>query len=260
MSDIIQSLWIGQELSKIEQLCISSFIKNGSEFHLYTYDQVENIPSNTVIKDANEIINKNEIFKTRGGSYAIFADWFRFELLYKKGGFWVDMDMICLKPFDFEDEPYVFGRETQDSVSNAIMKFPKGDKISRFMADICKEPNTILPYDSRKERTKKIKRRYLKGNRRENVGWGEAGGPLGFSRCLQHHKIYNISKPFTYFFPIHPGNWYTIFDNTFFNNSSFFNGSYTVHLWNEMLRGSNLNKNSTFEENSLIEDLKSKYL
>ena len=97
---IIQSLWIGGSLSKIEQLCINSFLKNNHEFHLYTYGEVQNIPEGTTVKDANEIINSSEIFTYNGGSYAGFADWFRWELLYKKGGFWVDTDVICIKPID----------------------------------------------------------------------------------------------------------------------------------------------------------------
>ena len=42
MSNIIQSLWIGEELSVMEQLCLSSFVKNGHEVHLYTYEDVKN--------------------------------------------------------------------------------------------------------------------------------------------------------------------------------------------------------------------------
>ncbi len=58
MSNIIQSLWIGKELSKIEQLCIASFIYHGCVFHLYTYEKVANVPAGVVLMDANEIIPK----------------------------------------------------------------------------------------------------------------------------------------------------------------------------------------------------------
>ena len=36
--------------------------------------------------------------------------------------------------------------------------------------------------------------------------------------------------------------------------------SYTVHLWNEMWRRYNFNKNKTYDENCLFEKLKAKYL
>lgn len=259
MSDIIQSLWIGDQLSRVEQLCINSFSKNGSEFHLYTYNKVDNVPKEACIKDANTIIPKSEIFKNKRGSYALFADWFRFEMIYKKGGFYVDMDMICLKPFHFENEPIVFGRESADSISNAIMKFPENHEICRFMADICKHPNTILPYDSRKEKIKKLKRKYLKGNKRSNIHWGETG-PLGFTRHLNHLNLFNQAKHFTCFFPVSPCNWMSFFDDTFEGNMSFFNNSYTAHLWNEFLRKNHLSKNSQFHKNSFFEQINRKYL
>jgi hypothetical protein len=34
----------------------------GYEYHLYTYDKVDNIPENVIIKDGNEILDKKEIF------------------------------------------------------------------------------------------------------------------------------------------------------------------------------------------------------
>jgi len=37
---IIQALWIGGELSLMEQLTINSFIKHGHTFHLYCYEEI----------------------------------------------------------------------------------------------------------------------------------------------------------------------------------------------------------------------------
>jgi len=104
---IIQSLWIGDELSSIEKLCINSFLKNGHPFHLYTYSNVKGVPKGTTILDANTIIPKSKIFRYANGSVACFADYFRYKLLFDKGNWWVDTDVICLKPFNFK-EKYVF--------------------------------------------------------------------------------------------------------------------------------------------------------
>ena len=40
MTDPIQSLWIGGELSPMEQLSIASFLAHGHEYHLYSYGEV----------------------------------------------------------------------------------------------------------------------------------------------------------------------------------------------------------------------------
>jgi hypothetical protein len=91
---VIQSLWVGDKLSLLEQLSIASFVRNGHEFHLYTYNNISDVPDGTQLKDANEIILEKNVFTYCNGSYAGFADWFRWALLYKKGNYWVDTDVI----------------------------------------------------------------------------------------------------------------------------------------------------------------------
>ncbi len=50
-------------------------------------------------------------FSTRiRGSVADFANFFRYKLSLEKGGWWTDMDYVCLTPLDFADD-LVFGSE-----------------------------------------------------------------------------------------------------------------------------------------------------
>ena len=53
MADIVQGLWIGTPLSKMEILSIKSFLQNGHPYHLYVYHRVDNVPEGVVLKDAN---------------------------------------------------------------------------------------------------------------------------------------------------------------------------------------------------------------
>jgi hypothetical protein len=256
---VIQSLWIGGKLSLVEQLCIKSFIYHGHEFHLYTYGDVTGIPEGTMVKDANEIIPRKEVFMYSTGTYAIFSDWFRWKLLYEKGNFWVDTDEICMKPFIFDDD-LIFGRERINSVAIGVLGFPPKHKVCAFMRDICTDPNIILPYDTTRKKLTKLRRR-LTGRKRHNVGWGEAGGPPGFTAALKHFKLYKHAKPFTYFYPIPHYNWDTAFDETFANDPELFSTTYAVHLWNDMMRHKHgFDKNGFFPKNSLFEQLKAKYL
>lgn len=256
---IIQSLWIGEKLSLIEQLCITSFIHNGHEFHLYTYGKVANVPNGTILKNANNIIPEKNIFTYGKGSYAIFADWFRWMLLYDKGNFWVDMDVVCLKPFMF-DTNIVYGFESNMRAAIGVLRFPPKHELCKFLAAVCKRPNLILPYDNGKTKLKKITRRIL-NNKRHNVGWGEAGGPGGFTKALQHFNLLDIAKPYTYFYPVHFSSWRAIFDETLSQDSKLFSDTHAIHLWNEMgRRCKGFDKNASFPKNSLIEQLKTKYL
>ena len=255
---IIQSLWIGGKLSPIEQLSISSFLKNNHEYHLYTYGEVIGVPNGTTLMDANLILPEKDIFTYNEGSYAGFADWFRWKLLYEKGGFWVDTDMICLKPFDF-DTDVVFGAESGELVCPAVLGFPAGHEICAFLRNSCENPNDYLPYDRKSTRRKKRKRKFW-GKGRADIEWGESGGPEGFTKALRHFNILDKAKPFMFFYPIHFSNWHTIYDDAFKNGTDLFNDTYAIHLWNEMSRRESLDKYATFDENSLIEKLKRKFL
>ena len=132
---IIQSFWHGHSLSQIEILCIRSFLLNFHEFHLYTYNNdLKNVPPGCVIKDANEIIPESLIFLDSRKSICSFSDYFRVKMLFEKGGWWVDMDIICLKTFDIK-EKYSFSTEYYGNLVHPNIGCIKCPKNSKFLSD-----------------------------------------------------------------------------------------------------------------------------
>jgi len=255
MLPVIQSLWIGNELSLLEQLVISSFLANGHEFHLYVYAPIACIPDGTLIKDANVILKKKEIF-TCNGSYALFADWFRWKLLNRMGGYWVDMDVVCLKPFDFADD-IVFGMEDVSMPANSVLKFPPDHALTSLMITKCEES-----YGARGPILKQIRstlRRMLWGNKKDDLPWGHAGGPTGFRSALEMCGLLELGKPASIFYPVHYSNWQDIFFGRQDGPGVDLTDSYGLHFWNELLRGSPLDKNDRYAEGSLVEVLKERY-
>lgn len=100
MTDIAQFLWVEGPLSKMEQLCLKSFIHCGYEVHLYHYGVLQNVPVGVVLRDGREILDETRIFKASspsGTSYTAFANQFRYHLLWKKGGWWFDTDFVCIR-------------------------------------------------------------------------------------------------------------------------------------------------------------------
>jgi Glycosyltransferase sugar-binding region containing DXD motif len=138
LNKVIQGFWIGDTLTNIQKLSLNSFIHNGHDYHLYTYSDVQGVPSRAQIFDANLIVplEKRKLFKND----ANFSDYFRAKLTYAKGGFYADTDIICLKPFEFEDpwcfvSEYQFGKPeppplTKPLVNGCIVKVPAGDKMT----------------------------------------------------------------------------------------------------------------------------------
>lgn len=138
---IVQSLWVGPKLSPMEQLSIRSFLRHGHEFHLFTYGPVDNVPEGVVLKDANAVIPLSLRDYKAFPKLALFADFFRYKLLLDRGGWWVDTDTICIRPFDFTTE-YVFSSEAQQltsqpHINNGNIKAPAGSAIMRHCWETC---------------------------------------------------------------------------------------------------------------------------
>ena len=149
--DTIQGLWIGDRLSNLENLSISSFIANGHDYHLYVYNDVDNIPSGATVKDGNEILPESEIFSYNvgpgRGSPSAFSNFFRYKLLYDRGGWWSDTDIVCLKPFEF-DSDYVISSESHlgnRHITSGVIKAPKGSPAMKDNWETCnsKDKNTL---------------------------------------------------------------------------------------------------------------------
>ncbi|MGO1671161.1 MAG: glycosyltransferase [Sphingobacterium sp.] len=232
----IQSLWIGPSLSPIEQMSVQSYLDNGHNFDLYCYEDVSNIPVGATVRDANEIAPKDRLFKDSHNSWAAFSDWFRYQLLYKNGGWWSDLDVICLRPFDFESE-YCFATERNiysstgnNTVTSCIIKAPAEANV---LAGIIGQINE---------------------NIKPNVLWGSFG-PTLLHRHI-HGSQYGAFKqsPET-FCPI---NWNEI-DQFFDENFLLETDSYTIHLWNEIWRRQKIDKFQKFHPRSMIEYYKRKH-
>lgn len=247
MSDIIQSLWIGGSLSKLEQLCLKSFCDNGHTVHLYTYSDVKNIPKEVIVKDGNEILPENEIFRYKNGSVSAFSNLFRLTLLYKRGGYWADTDLICVKPFKSEDD-YVFSSEPNELYNNNIItssfiKMPKGSKVALRGINIQKEQKKLI----------------LSGE----VPWGS--GPKTVQTIVQEFNLFKYVLPWKATCNCYYDHFITLFISTFKPRGAITtvkeipNEMICIHLWNELIRRQNINKDSTFDPNSIIEYFKRKH-
>lgn len=258
---IIQSLWIGDPLTNLEKLCIQSFLDHGHEFHLYVYDDVQGIPEGATIKDGNKILPASNIFRHhRRGSYAPFSDWFRYTLLYQHGGFWVDMDVVCIKPFDFDDD-IVFGCTADEylkhaGIANSIMAFPKGHEVLAKMVTVCRDPNAEVPWGDERVRTEKKIRR-LPLTKPIKFSYGEFGPKL-LGNVVRHYKLTNKTLPFTAFYPIDSSQCVHLFNRSF-PSGKLYPDTFAVHFWNEALRHIDVGMNSQFDSKSLFEQLKTKH-
>ena len=236
MNDIIQGLWVGPELSVMEQLSVSSFLRHGHEYHLYVYTDVKNIPAGAIVKDGNEILPASRIFQYKQkASYSGFSNFFRYKLLLERGGWWVDTDTVCLKPFDFAEE-YVFSSEFamgQEFINSGICKAPAGSDAMAYAWGVCEQKDP------------------------EQLVWGETG-PRLMAAAVAKFSLEGYKQPPEVFCPLGYGDWHKVLDPE--ADLKFAGSTYAIHLWNERWRGAGQDKNAAYPEDCLYEQLKRQYL
>jgi hypothetical protein len=235
MSGVIQALWIGAELSLMEQLALRSFLANGHEVHLYTYGPVEGVPAGTIVRDGNEILPASRIFQYRDfASYAGFSNYFRYRLLLLRGGWWIDTDTVCLRPLADFDGDYVFAAERHEEavyVSAGVIKAPAGSAAMEWAWSACdaRDPATIR--------------------------WGETG-PRLLAEAVTRFGLQSFVQPVESFCPIGYAEWDRVLDP---DAPPLPGMPYTVHLWNEMWRRAGRDKNGRYDSRCLYEQLRNRY-
>jgi len=222
----------------MERLCISSFLQNGHPFHLYVYQDTEGIPPGTIVMNGEEILPASALFTYREHStYAGFANFFRYKLLLEKGGWFVDLDTICLRPFQFAAE-YVFSSERSAgqpgvTVNLAAIKAPPGSPILQWAWDTCQS------FDP------------------QQLSWGQAG-PLLLTRGVEEHKLTQYIQSPEVFCSLDHTKWNRVIERGMPWRPGF--EAFAVHLWNERWRRAGQDKDAQYDPGCFYERLKRQYL
>ena len=125
MLPTVNAIWIGPELGQIHAACLRSFRRQGHRVVLHCYRRPADTPADVETSDAAGLLPEDRIIRYRGnGSYALFSNLLRYEVLKAGLGLYVDCDMFCLRPI--QDADYIFGYEGifRGSISNAVLKLP----------------------------------------------------------------------------------------------------------------------------------------
>jgi mannosyltransferase OCH1-like enzyme len=218
LPEIIQSLWIGARLSRMEQMCIHSFLKNGHEVHLYLYQDTEGVPAGTVVRDGRDVLPASRIFMYRDyATYAGFANFFRYKLLLEKGGWFVDADTLCLRPFDFPQSNVFSSQFTNDRqvVNLAALKVPAQSDVMQYAWEACEriDPQTLQ--------------------------WEQAGPKL-ITRAVEHFSLQRFVRTPEVFCPLDFSKWRDVLDPAI--NLRYGRQTHGFHFWNELWRRSGTDK------------------
>lgn len=209
----VSSLWIGGQLSWLENLCLSSFAARGYQVNLYSYEEIE-VPEGVTLVDARKVIAEAEVFRNPppSTSYAGFSNVFRYELLGQQPDeVWIDTDVIATdKPLPSSE--YLLGFETKAFVNGAILRLPRESALLTML---------------RKEAMLVDKKSFV---------WGDLGPKL-ITEQVDRLGMWESVAPSREFYEIRATEAWKFFSASHASEiATRLSGSSAVHIWNEALR------------------------
>ena len=202
MLDRLNALWFGDRLSYLEQLSIKTALALGHPYTVFSYspDKLSGVPDGAELRDAREVmVDERRIKYLHGKFKALASDFFRYELLAQSRGYWVDLDLIFLKPLNFKTE-YVFGWEKIGSINGAVLKLPADSSMLSTLRSI-PERNWLPPYAGPRSRLRYYLNRLRGDVELDDLPWG-AAGPGMITYLAKQTGNASLAQPKSVFYPL----------------------------------------------------------
>ena len=218
---IARGFWHGPPLGPYQLLCLRSFASRGICVEVFSYDSEFAVPEWVISRDAREIFPTERVLEYQvgfgRGSPSLHANLFRYIMLHQLGGWWIDLDVILMRPTLPESE-FFFARfgDSTTRLNTAVLKFPSKHPL---MAEAIARSETIGEHASE---------------------WAQTG-PLLFTELVERHELANLSQPYD---SVHPIPWFEV--DALFNPDRCNEmrercaASTFLHLFNEVWRGSGI--------------------
>jgi hypothetical protein len=228
---LFRSFWHKGALTPYEQLCLKSFIDNGHQFTLYSYDKID-VPRGVRLEDARTILPEEEVFFYRSGdgagSVSAFSNLFRYSLLDAYGEWWSDTDVLCLSE-EVPSGEICFAHEDALRINGALIKAPAQHP---FVQTLQSEARALG----------------------KDVSWGQCGPEL-VTRVVRQLSLEKFLVPTNLLYPVH----YTraldvLVPSRKDEIAAAIAGSAFHHLWNEMFRRAPILKHVAPPPDSYLSD------
>jgi hypothetical protein len=223
-------LWIGDGLGPVERACLRSIARHGHKMVLYCYTELEGVPAEVEVRDASEILPYETVSEPWVARADLYSDWFRYELLRRGLGTWVDTDVYLLSPIDTRSD-YLFGFQSPTELNNAVFRMPADSPmLPRFLEPFLKRqtPNWLPWYKYAPRRAREL----LTGKvDLTDLPWGTTS-PVALTALAREFGLTHLAEPQERFYPVpwQRADW--IRDPTIAVDDVISHGTVAIHLWN----------------------------
>lgn len=246
--------WAYGPFSQLERLCASSFLQQSYDLSIWTYGGLTNAPEGSILRDAREVIPEDRVFTYKNGSFAAYANLFRYTLLNRYGGLYVDTDVVALKaPSAVPQESFlvgerrpfrgakllrqlreVLGRPHKTRINNCVIhkRAPQaGDIIDMAQAFASRYPTDLLE-------------------------WGVTGPQLITTLHEQYPQLSFRVEPPSFANPV---NWWECPAPLLTPGGRLPEDAVFLHCYNEMWRRAGIDKNAPFPVGSIMDTLAQRF-
>jgi hypothetical protein len=170
--ETLTTFWHGEPLNAYQLLCLRSFVDCGHHVVLFSYDPSLALPAWIERRDAAEILPPERMLDHQSGrgpeTFAAHVNLFRYSLLHRYGGWWIDLDVVSLKSDLPQDQFFFAASGERDFASLGIVKFPSGHPLLAAAIERAAASDVGL--------------------------WAQSGSPL-FTELLRRHGLMQYCRP-----------------------------------------------------------------
>lgn len=230
---VCNTLWIGATLGPVERACMLSVMRQGHRMVLWCYRIPDDVPSGVEIADAAQILAETNVIFHAHGSPSLFSNWFRYELLRRGKGIWVDADLYLLKPLP--DLDILMGLEDAATIGSAVLRLPQDSLMLPPLLSLFDE-REVPPWLPVRSRLAGRWRRLMTGKvGLHKMPWGVAG-PRALTAIARGCGLFDQALPREVFYPVHWTEAEWIFAPGERIEDRVGTATIAVHLWNERIR------------------------
>lgn len=137
----VASLWVGDALTWLHELCLASYVHFGHEVVLFHTGQTAPVVPAGVTTRASRDIWDHTAEGHENAPAAMLSDLFRLHLMKQTDMIWIDTDMLCLRPMP-EAEFYA-GFEQAGAINGAVLRLPKDSEALELLLGWFADPEWV---------------------------------------------------------------------------------------------------------------------
>jgi hypothetical protein len=134
---VVRTFWQSGVLSLYQRLALKSFADRGHRVEVFSYDPSLDLPRFVVVRDAAAVLPPERVlrFFPEHGRFVVNIDLFRYALLSKFGGWWIDPDVVLLGDLP-ADEIFLAGPDEFGALSLAALRLPPQHPVAMIAEEV----------------------------------------------------------------------------------------------------------------------------